>query len=85
MLREHCALPQKAYHDFVDFTNGADNVIGVHNCDADYVAVIEEIRKLVKPDNTPLGIPISSVIAIPSRGGKNRIVTKSHPGLIIRA
>jgi hypothetical protein len=38
---------------------------------------------LTTPDGSPLDYPISEYLLVPSRGLKDRGVTKSHPGLVI--
>jgi len=51
----------------------------------------DEINKLrtrkrwVDHEVVPFGVPINYVMAVPDDGNKNRIVTKSHPGLIVRS
>jgi len=50
---------------------------------------ITEYRRAKRLDHdgqqVPFGVPINVVMNVPTEGNKNRIVTKSHPGLIIQA
>lgn len=71
-----------AYEDFKSFTCGRDRCVPYHkgNPFDETGPLLEELRR-----GKARGVPINSVICVPSRGFKNRIVTKSHPGLVTRA
>jgi len=46
---------------------------------------IHRLRTLKRPHGSPFGIPVNIVLTVPDDGHKDRIVTKSHPGLVARA
>jgi len=75
------------YQDFQKFISGSNDCVKVQRTisNEEESETIEQLRKLKKPDGSALGVPISTVLCVPSMGGKNRIVTKSHPGLVLRA
>jgi len=80
-------IRQLAYNDFQKFVRGSEDVCPVEaNCNnSESKDRINTVRKLTRVDWTPIDIPINEVLSVPARGGKNRIVTKSHPGLVMSA
>lgn len=46
---------------------------------------IHDLRTRKRPDGSPFGVPVNIVLTVPTDGHKDRVVTKSHPGLVVRA
>jgi hypothetical protein len=63
--------------------NGSDDCVPSSANSAAEVEYVEDLRKgnVVGYNGRSEGLPISIIMAVQSRGLKNRVVTRSHPGL----